>query len=119
MDGSFHGLKVTTKAVKDVSVLARRGYYAPKHLEDATETAKREVEEALFSREEMGDIPVELHSQFFKTGEDKARVSVIIKVDVKHLKFRKEEERNRNDLTVVAALFDRNGVFVSGNQKRI
>jgi hypothetical protein len=77
------------------------------------------VEEALFSREEMGDIPVELHTQFFKSGEDKARVSVLIKVDVKHLKFRKEEDRNRNDLTVVAALFDRNGVYVTGNQKKI
>ncbi len=119
LDGSFHSLKVTLKAIKDTSVLARRGYYAPKHLEDATETAKREVEEALFSREEMGDIPVELHTQFFKSGEDKARVSVLIKVDVKRLKFRKEEDRNRNDLTVVAALFDRNGVYVTGNQKRI
>ncbi|MCU1237370.1 MAG: hypothetical protein JWP63_5337 [Candidatus Solibacter sp.] len=119
MDGSFHNLKVTLKALKDVNITARRGYYAPKHLEDVTETAKREVEEALFSREEMGDIPVELHSQFFKTGEDKARVSVIIKVDVKRLKFRKEEDRNRNDLTVVAALFDRNGVYVTGSQKKI
>ncbi len=119
MDGSFHALKVTLKPAKDMSILARRGYYAPKHLEDATETAKREVEEALFSREEMGDIPVELHTQFFKMGEGKARVSVVIKVDVKRLKFRKEEDRNRNDLVVVAALFDRNGVYVSGSQKKI
>jgi VWFA-related protein len=119
MDGSFHALKVGLKSIKDTTVTARRGYYAPKHLEDATETAKREVEEALFSREEMVDIPVELHTQFFKAGEDKARVSVLIKVDVKRLKFRKEEDRNRNDLVVVAALFDRNGVYVTGSQKKI
>ena len=119
MDGSFHTLKVTLKAMKDAGVTARRGYYAPKRLEDATETAKREVEEALFSREEMSDIPVELHSQFFRTGEDKARVSVIVKVDLKRLKFRKEEDRNRNDLTLVAALFDRNGIYVAGSQKKI
>ncbi len=119
MDGSFHSLKVTLKALKDVNITARRGYYAPRHLEDVTETAKREVEEALFSREEMADIPVDLHTQFFKSGEDKARVSVLIKVDVKRLKFRKEEDRNRNDLTVVAALFDRNGVYVTGNLKKI
>src|SRR5450759_1908638 len=49
MDGSFHALKVTLKAVKDVSVGARTGYYAPRHLENAIETAKREIEEALFS----------------------------------------------------------------------
>ena len=119
MDGSFHALKVTLKAVKDVSVGARTGYYAPRHLENAIETAKREIEEALFSREEMSDIPVELHTQFFKSGADTARVSLVIKVDVKHLKFRKEADRNCNEITVVAGLFDRNGVYAAGNQKKI
>jgi len=119
MDGSFHALKVTLKAVKDVSVGARTGYYAPRHLENAIETAKREIEEALFSREEMSDIAVELHTQFFKSGADTARVSLVIKVDVKHLKFRKEADRNCNEITVVAALFDRNGVYAAGNQKKI
>ena len=119
MDGSFHALKVTLKSVKDVSAGARTGYYAPRHLENAIETAKREIEEALFSREEMSDIPVELHTQFFKSGEDTARVSLVIKVDVKRLKFRKEEDRNCNELTVVAGLFDRNGVYATGNQKKI
>jgi len=119
MDGSFHALKVTLKAVKDVSVGARTGYYAPRHLENAIETAKREIEEALFSREEMSDIAVELHTQFFKSGADTARVSLVIKVDVKHLKFRKEADRNCNEITVVAGLFDRNGVYAAGNQKKI
>ena len=119
MDGSFHALKVTLKNVKDVSVSARTGYYAPRHTENAIETAKREIEEALFSRDEMDEIPVELHTQFFKSGENTARVSLIVKVDVKHLKFRKEADRNYNELTVVAGLFDRNGVYASGIQKRI
>jgi hypothetical protein len=30
-------------------------------------------------------------------------------IDLKHLRFRKAEDRNRNDLTITAALFDRNG----------
>jgi len=119
MDGGFHSLKVTLKAVKDVSAMARTGYYAPKHLENAIETAKREIEEALFSREEMSDIPVEMHTQFFKSGDDAARIALLVKVDVKRLKFRKENDRNCNELTVVAGLFDRNGVYAAGNQKRI
>jgi len=119
MDGSFHSLKVTLKNIKELNTSARTGYYAPKHLENAIETAKREIEEALFSREEMSEIPVELHTQFFKSGEDAARVSLVIKVDVKRLKFRKEADRNCNELTVVAGLFDRNGVYATGNQKKI
>ena len=119
MDGSFHSLKVTLKNVKDVGIGARKGYYAPRHLENAIETAKREIEEALFSREEMDDIPVDLHTQFFKSGENAARVSLVVKVGIKHLKFRKEADRNCNEMTVLAGLFDRNGVFISGSQKKI
>jgi len=119
MDGSFHSLKVTLKNVKDVSANARTGYYAPRHLENAIETAKREIEEALFSREEMNDIPVELQTQFFKASADTAKVSLVIKVDVKRLKFRKEADRNCDELTVVAGLFDRNGVYATGIQKKL
>ena len=119
MDGSFHALKVTLKNVKDVSASARTGYYAPRHLENAIETAKREIEEALFSREEMSDIPVEMHTQFFKVSADAAKVALVIKVDVKRLKFRKEADRNCDELTVVAGLFDRNGVYATGIQKKL
>jgi hypothetical protein len=119
MDGSFHSLKVTLKNIKDVNIGARTGYYAPRHSENAIETAKREIEEALFSREEMNDIPVELHTQFYKSGENAAKISLLVKVDVRRLKFRKEEDRNCNELTVVAGLFDRNGVYAVGNQKKI
>ncbi len=119
MDGSFHALKVILKNVKGVNIGARTGYYAPRHLENAIETARREIEEALFSREEMSDIPVEIHTQFFKSGDNAARVSLIVKVQVNHLKFRKEADRNCDELTVVAGLFDRNGVYAAGTQKKI
>lgn len=124
MDGSFHALKVTLKKPNSQSpvslnVNARRGYYAPTHLADAKETARREIEEALFSREEMGDIPIEVHSQFFKVNDHAARVSLLIHIDLRRLRFHKEGDRNRNDLTVVAGLFDRNGNYQGGVSKTI
>lgn len=123
MDGGFHGLKVSLKNSKELgggfAITARKGYYAPTHTEDAKATALRELEEALFSREEMTDIPVDMHTQFFKSGPDSAKLSLLIKVDVKKLKFRKEEDRNNDELTVVCGVFDRNGVYVTGVQKRI
>ena len=122
MDGGFHSLKVNLKNSKEFSgmgVVARKGYYAPTHTEDAKETARREIEEALFSREEMSDIPVDMHTQFFKSGAEAAKLSLLIKVDVKKLKFRKDGDRNYDDLTVVCGIFDRNGVYVTGVQKKI
>jgi VWFA-related protein len=122
MDGSFHALKVSLKNSKELggmSLLARKGYYAPTHTENAKETERRELEEALFSREEMNDIPVDMHTQFFKSGAEAAKLALLIKLDVKKLKFRKENDRNNDELVIVCGVFDRNGVYVTGVQKRI
>jgi len=116
-DGSYHTLKVSLKVPAGLTVSARRGYYAPRHLADPVETAKEEIREALFSREEMREIPLEVTSQFFKPSNETARVTVGARIDVKALKFRKAEERNCNKLTVTFALFDRNGNYVTGQQK--
>jgi VWFA-related protein len=118
-DGSYHGLKVTAKETKGVTLQARRGYYAPKHANDPAEDAKEEIRVALFSREEMSDIPVELHTQFFKSTDANAKLAVLAHVDLKHLHFRKVDGRSRNVLSIVSAVFDRNGILVGAIQKDI
>ncbi|HWZ30157.1 MAG TPA: VWA domain-containing protein [Bryobacteraceae bacterium] len=118
-DGAFHALKVSLKIKNGLTLDARRGYYAPKHALDSAEQAKQEISEALFSREETHDIPVDLQTQFFKLAADEARLAVVAKVDLKHLRFRKEEGRNRNTLTVVSGVFDRNGKLVSAQEKTV
>ena len=116
-DGSFHRLKVVVKNPPKLTVLARKGYYAPKHSADAAEQAKQEIEDAVFSQEEMHDLPVELHTQFFKPSDDDAKLAVLAHIDAQRLHFNKAEGRNLNTLTVVYALFDRNGRFISANEK--
>jgi VWFA-related protein len=119
LDGSFHGLKVAIESKAGYSIEARRGYYAPTRLEDAAATADREIEDAVFSREEMSDLPVELHTQFLKNAGDRATVTLLAHVDLTGLKFRKADGRNLNNLTVVSALFDRNGKIVTGLVKHL
>jgi VWFA-related protein len=117
LDGSLHTLKVTVKDLKGLTVQARRGYYVPKRLADPAEQARQEIEEAVFSRDELHDIPIELHTQFFKASDTDVKLSVLARVDLRHLHFRKEDGRNRNNLRVVAALFDNNGNYVTGMEK--
>lgn len=119
LDGRLHALRVALRNSPKLELQARSGYYAPRHAADPEETAKQEIQDALFSREELHDIPVELHTQFFKASEENARLAVLARVDVKRLRFRKENGRNRDDLTVVSGLFDRNGNLVTGNQKTV
>lgn len=117
LDGAFHSLKVTLKDSRNRTVLARRGYYAPKQATDPSEEAKQEIEDALFSQEEMHDLPIDLHTQFFKSSDVDAKLAVLVHVDVKKMHFHKTDGRNANNLTIVSGLFDRNGKYITGNQK--
>jgi VWFA-related protein len=119
LNGQLHTLKITVKSPSKLDVQARKGYYAPQHLADPQETAKQEIQDALFSREELRDIPLVMHTQFFKSSAESAKLAVLARVDVKHLHFRKENGRNQDDLTVVSGLFDRNGKLVTGNSKTV
>ena len=117
MDGRFHTLQVKLKLRTKYDVQARRGYYAPKQAPDAAEEAKREIEDEVLSSEELHDLPVQLHTQFFKATDTNAKLTVLARVDVKRLHYKQAAGRNQNDLTVITAVFDRNGNYLQSNQK--
>ena len=117
LNGSYHTLKVSLAGKQKLNVQARRGYYAPRTIADPAEAAKQEIQEALFSQDEIHDLPVELQTQFFKKDPTEARLAVLTHVDLKGVRFRKAEGRNRDDLTVATAIFDENGNFVTGGEK--
>src|SRR5262249_47450111 len=110
-------LKVTLKNPAGFDLQARRGYYAPKHLADPEAEAREELQEAVFSRDEIRDIPVDLNMQFFKASAANAKVTVIAKVDIRNLRYRKTEGRNNDTATIISGLFDRNGNWVAGIRK--
>jgi VWFA-related protein len=116
-DGRFHSLKVSVQAKESYSIVARKGYFAPKHGPDVSDSAKQDIEEAIFSQEEQHSLPVELHTQFYKVDPADAKLSVLTHVDLGRLHFQKAEGRNKDELIIVAALFDRNGNYITGNQK--
>ncbi|HEY4934268.1 MAG TPA: VWA domain-containing protein [Terriglobales bacterium] len=118
-DGKYHNLKVTLANKQPYALQARKGYYAPTHLQNAAEQAKSDINDAVFSQEERKDMPVELHTKYFKTSDEGAKLAVLVKVDVRHLHYQKVDGRYRNALTIVSALFDRNGNFVQGDQKTL
>jgi VWFA-related protein len=118
-DGSYHGLKVTLKNGATLKIDARRGYWAPNHTIDPAEEAREEIQDAVFSREELHEIPVKLHTEFFKESQNQAELTVETRVDLKGLKFRKAEDRNRDTLNVVTGLFDLNGRYIKGTERTL
>lgn len=118
-DGSFHGLKVTVRNVPGAVLQVRRGYWAPKQARDAAEEARQDISDAVFSRDEISDIPVDLATEYFKPSDEKAEITVTAHIKADGLRFRKADERNNDKVTVVSGLFDSNGNFVKGVQRVI
>lgn len=118
-DGRFHTLKVGLTTKEKFNVQARHGYFAPRSAEDPAQIAKEEMQEALFSQEEIHDLPVDLQTQYFKNDRAGARLSVLTRLDVKSVRFRKALGRNNDQLTIVTGIFDENGQYVTGIQKII
>jgi VWFA-related protein len=119
IDGAFHNLKVSMTSKEKFDIQARHGYFAPRTLKDPAETSKQEIQEALFSQEEIHDLPVELQTQFFKKEDTQARLAVLTHFDVKGIHFRKGAGRNNDQLTIVTGIFDENGNIVTGGEKII
>jgi len=117
IDGKYHTLKVSFAAKQKYTLQARRGYFAPKVLADPTAAAKQEIQEAIFSQEEIHDLPMDLQTQFFRKDASAARLAVLTHFDLKGIRFRKAEGRNLDNLTIATAIFDENGNFVTGGEK--
>jgi VWFA-related protein len=117
MDGRFHTIKVSLTGKRKYSLQARRGYYAPKKVDDPDQEAKQEIVEAVFSQEEIHELPLDLQTQYFKTGDAGVHLSVVSRIDLKGMHFRKAEGRNFDNLTVATAIFDENGNYVTGGEK--
>jgi len=116
-DGRFHEIKVTLGNGQGLSLHARKGYWAPSHVEDAATAATREIGEAVFSHDELSDLPLDIDSEFYKTDAADAKLKIVAHLDIHHLHLRKGDAVNRNDVTVVCALFDGNGNYLKGVQK--
>ena len=118
-DGRFHNLTVKLVGNKSLTVEARRGYFAPSKSTKPEERAREEIAGAIFSQDEFSQIPVDVHTQFFKESHLDATLSILARLDLRFLQFRKEEGRNLNVLTVVTVLFDRDGNFLQGKERKV
>jgi VWFA-related protein len=117
MDGRYHQIKVAMAGKQKYDLQVRRGYFAPKKVDDPQEQAKQEIAEAVFSQEEIHELSVDLQTQYFKTQVEEAKLSVVSRIELKGMHFRKADGRNWDNLTVATVIFDENGNYVTGGEK--
>ena len=119
MDGAFHTITVKITGKRKYNIQARRGYYAPKKIDNPHEQAREDIQEAVFSRDEIQDLPMELQTQYIKTDASAVKLQIYSKLQLQGVHFRRAGGRNLDNLTVATAIFDANGNFVVGAQKTL
>jgi VWFA-related protein len=117
-DGKYHHLKVKLVNQKNFAVYAREGYFAPLHIVDPRQAENNEINEALFSHDQVDDLPIQMQTQFVQEDKPVAKVNVVTFVDLRNLPHRQADGRNANELRIVAAVFDHNCKYLGAIDKR-
>jgi hypothetical protein len=112
-------LKVKLKDEHGFEVQARHGYFAPDHVVTGAENFREEIRKAVFSQEEMHDIPIVMTTELEKISDTQTKLTVVSIIDVAKLHFRQAAGKDANEIEVVSALFDRNGNYIEGVQNTV
>jgi VWFA-related protein len=116
-DGAFHALKVTLANGHDLTLQARKGYFAPKGPVNPEEVAKTEIREAVYSSYPIQDLPLSFDTQVRKAEGQNEEIEVQAVLDVRNLAFEKQGDLNLDKVVFAVGLFDHDGKYVTGSQQ--
>jgi VWFA-related protein len=121
LDGKFHKLQVRLVEAKG-TLQARRGYFAVKQASDIPTVEAQEQEElrqTVASRQEFHDLALNISTQLDPANDGGKQLTVLLKLDLNSVSFRKDGDRNLNTLTFIAGIYDAAGKWITGEQKRV
>lgn len=113
-DGKFHDLKVKLTVPGQFQIQARRGYFAPSEATRQAEGRVDRLNDEVLKTDGMEGIPAEVTAQPGRLPSGGTGLQVSLHVDVGALSFQKGQGRHMDKLTVVSALFNSQGNFVTG-----
>jgi hypothetical protein len=117
-DGAYHHIKL--EVTRPGMVLSyRKGYYVSKE-ELAFENSKKEdLMEALDAPGNMNQIPMTLSYNYSQEDDSTYAVSFIANVDIRDLKFLEEDDRHKDQISLVLVAFDDTDRYISGLEKSV
>jgi VWFA-related protein len=115
-DGKYHKIKVgLTNASRDF-VQVRPGYFAPAAGAVAQPSPSEKMDALMRSSNERSDLPATISEKVGTATSGGPQVTIQAHIDIQKLPFDLQKDRHVQKLTFVAALFDSQGNFVSGNE---
>ena len=110
-NGGFHQLQVKLVNAAHFTVQARSGYFANPE-QDTAVAEKEAMENAIFSREDVHGLPIEISTRLVKVNNQATKIDVEVAADMHSARFRKADGRN-----LMVALFDGNGNYIMGKNQ--
>ncbi|MBP1622056.1 MAG: hypothetical protein H6Q07_76 [Acidobacteria bacterium] len=117
-DGRFHTIKVAV-ARPGVQVTYRKGYYAPREEVTFERQKKEDILEALRAPGNLNEIPMVLSYNCYQDDATTYKVSLLMKIGIRGLRFLDEESRHRNQISMVVVAFDEADAYVNGVEKSV
>jgi hypothetical protein len=120
-NGAYHRLKVKLAGAarrRGLKVEARKGYYAPKKAPNAEAQAARAIHQAVFSQRQTEGLPLEVTTGVTRLPAGKANLTVTMHLGGQRLDLVKQGNRYVDEITIVTAIFDQNGHYLSGIEKK-
>jgi len=113
-DGKFHDLKVKLTVPGQFQIQARRGYFAPTEATQRAEGRADTFADEVLKTDTIEGIPAEVTAQPGRLPSGGTGLQISLHVDLGALSFQKGQGRHMDKLTVVSALFNSQGNFVTG-----
>lgn len=125
LDGKFHKIQVKLTQSKG-TVQARSGYLAAKYepqqpaqqAVQQTHAQTYDLRQAMASREEFTQLSIDVSTQVAPSAAETKDLTVLTRLDLASVHFRKEGDQNVNTLTFAAGVYSSDGRWITGEQKR-
>jgi hypothetical protein len=118
-DGKYHHLKVRIVGNDKLTAAAREGYFASARAADPKQAETSEMNAALFSQNEIHNLPIQMQTQLYRDDKPPAKLNVVTMVDLGALPHNQANGQNGNELSMVAAIFDRNGKYIGAINRKV
>jgi VWFA-related protein len=118
-DGKYHTLKVRLKDSRGYEVQARPGYFSAVAKPTGPPAAERRIDREMLSAETLDEVPLTFSTEPAATPPGETGVHVVLHLDIAHLQLVRRSGLHTEQLTVIAALFDAGGNFITGKECEI
>jgi VWFA-related protein len=116
-DGSYHKLQVKLAHAASYSLEARPGYFAPEEM--AAEKLRESLDKEVLGSDSVAGIAAGVALRMEKASESGRAVRVIWHLDIAKLAFAKQNDRQNQRITFVAAFFDAQGKIATAKEGRM